>query len=721
MKALLITCVALLPIPAGAQIHISGPLSGFLADTTYIVDGAISIADGDSLIIEAGSSFLFSGNYDFDVYGYLCAVGNPQDSITFGPYSGVTGWGGIDLYAASSDSSLLAYLRISGSASTGFDLWGCAPRLEHCTIRDNHGSMGGGVCLMSGASPTLFACQILNNTSNYYGGGIGCYSSSPIFLNCLIASNTVNNNSTSAYGGGAYCSGGYPQFLNCEIIANQAGTTANGLGGGLYFTYSDPTISGCLVADNAAGELNYGDGGGLNCVESDIAIDSCTFANNSARAFGGGVYCDLNSQLTITNTTVAGNSSEWEGGGLRAYQSSLSLLRCVIDGNSSGTIGGGIRSENSTLSIINSTISGNSAAGDGGGLYYADFADICNSIVHANSGNGGIYCSNWANSEIRFSDFFANQGGNFRGVVPPNLGQIVAVNANGDSCDAYGNIFFDPLFYSLSGDSAFHLTTNSPCIDAGDPSGPFDPDSTVADQGAYFFDQSAAPPLLVYLTPLHPPIQIPPLGGRFTFDLEVTNNSAMLQSFDLWTEEVLPNGHVYGPIFLREDLILAAGLSILRPGLVQSVPGNAPAGGYSYVCKVGEYPDSVIAADQFPFVKLGGAAAPDADGSWMLWGWMDGVAPAKPSNASYRRTMLSLGPNPANPFVVASFELRVASNMSLDIFDICGRKIAELASGFHLAGEYRYVWDAGDRAAGMYIFCLKTGVQSVSEKLVIVK
>jgi len=35
----------------------------------------------------------------------------------------------------------------------------------------------------------------------------------------------------------------------------------------------------------------------------------------------------------------------------------------------------------------------------------------------------------------------------------------------------------------------FHLTASSPCIDAGDPTSPLDPDSTFADMGAFYFDQ----------------------------------------------------------------------------------------------------------------------------------------------------------------------------------------------------------------------------------------
>jgi hypothetical protein len=36
----------------------------------------------------------------------------------------------------------------------------------------------------------------------------------------------------------------------------------------------------------------------------------------------------------------------------------------------------------------------------------------------------------------------------------------------------------------------YHLTEDSPCIDAGDPSSPLDPDGTIADMGAFYYDQS---------------------------------------------------------------------------------------------------------------------------------------------------------------------------------------------------------------------------------------
>ena len=57
-----------------------------------------------------------------------------------------------------------------------------------------------------------------------------------------------------------------------------------------------------------------------------------------------------------------------------------------------------------------------------------------------------------------------------------------------------GSISANPRFVDPeNGD--YHLQANSPCIDAGDPNSPLDPDGTRADIGAYYYHQelSAAP------------------------------------------------------------------------------------------------------------------------------------------------------------------------------------------------------------------------------------
>ncbi|MBN2543265.1 right-handed parallel beta-helix repeat-containing protein [bacterium] len=78
---------------------------------------------------------------------------------------------------------------------------------------------------------------------------------------------------------------------------------------------------------------------------------------------------------------------------------------------------------------------------------------------------------------------------------PSGVKEITTTNFNGDSCDTFFNLFgYDPLFIDSTD---FHLQEFSPCIDAGDPLLPWDPDSTRPDIGAFFFDQAPFVPEII--------------------------------------------------------------------------------------------------------------------------------------------------------------------------------------------------------------------------------
>ncbi len=295
-------------------------------------------------------------------------------------------------------------------------------------------------------------------------------------------------NGYSENGGGIYCyNNSNPTIENCIFETNSAY-----YGGGIYCCAASPTIVNCIFNGNSDGE----NGGGICFYESVSLIENCTFIGNSAM-FGGGIKCWNNSSPIIKNCILRDNWADVYGGGIDcAYWCNPLIENCTVIGNSS-EFGAGISSTNeSNPEIINCTISENSANENGGGIWcYNSSTSIINSIISDNS-NYGIYVDS-GNPSIWYSDFWDNESGNFYN-CGTGIGINMTTNANGDSCDINYNIQLEPLFAdSQNGD--FHLTwanfpipdeTKSPCIDAGDPNSPFDPDNTIADIGAFYFDQN---------------------------------------------------------------------------------------------------------------------------------------------------------------------------------------------------------------------------------------
>ena len=59
-------------------------------------------------------------------------------------------------------------------------------------------------------------------------------------------------------------------------------------------------------------------------------------------------------------------------------------------------------------------------------------------------------------------------------------------------------------------------------------------------------------------------------------------------------------------------------------------------------------------------------------------------------------------PNPFNPSTEIRFDLPEASTVSLIIYDVLGRQVAELASGYDEAGYHSVTWNATNQASGVY-------------------
>lgn len=78
-------------------------------------------------------------------------------------------------------------------------------------------------------------------------------------------------------------------------------------------------------------------------------------------------------------------------------------------------------------------------------------------------------------------------------------------------------------------------------------------------------------------------------------------------------------------------------------------------------------------------------------------------------------------PNPFNPSTQIPFGLDVESDVTLEIFDILGRKVQTLISDRRAAGNYTITFNTGNLASGIYIYRLTTSTQVFTKKLSFIK
>ncbi|MBU0520121.1 T9SS type A sorting domain-containing protein, partial [bacterium] len=221
----------------------------------------------------------------------------------------------------------------------------------------------------------------------------------------------------------------------------------------------------------------------------------------------------------------------------------------------------------------------------------------------------------------------------------------------------------------------------------------------------------------VALTPYGMPIQIPATGGSFDFNIEIFNLEDTPVVLDAWISTVTPTGYEYvllGPV----NLMLPGGSSISRER-TQLVPENAPPGNYVYYAYIGQYPDVVWDDNFFQFEKLSSGFGP-AIGEWFNIGEpLDKSESLKLKAENYE--LISAYPNPFNPTTVLSYELRVTSSVLLNVFDIQGRKVAELVDGYRDAGLHEVTFDGANLASGIYLYRLTAGEFTGLGKMVLIK
>lgn len=573
---------------------------------------------------------------------------------------------------------------------------------------------GAGVRIILNSHPTVAFCYLTGNFAQMDGGGIfiadGCTAN---INDCEI------DNNSALRGGGVFSMTSMSVFMRDSIFVNNAD-----LGAGMFFTFEDmATIDSSQVNNNSA---NF-DGGGVFCEMAQPIFHQSRIFDNNANGMGGGMAILGSIDVHVDECEIYWNSAT-TGGGVYGAFSSVFLNVDLIHDNWAGGGGGGIFYDNVNGVVFDNTLYGNSTPGSGGGinLLVCPNMVITNTIIsYSWSGDGIYFDAGSNNTTVTFCDFFANTGLDYNGpAIPPGLGVPYAVNAQGHPCDMFANIFAPPMFVNPAVRD-FNLLAGSQVIDSGDPNIGMDPDYTINDIGIKYFNQ---PPGNVSITlfPQNVPVFIPLAGGSLQFYAQLTNHTAVAQTFDIWTEAVLPSGNVYGPLLQLFNFTLNAGASIYPGPLNQNVPGSAPAGNYIYVAKIGTYPNTVNASSSFYFYKSPVLNMDEIQtySDWEISGWENaGIAvenASDPIPTEYR--IDSVYPNPFNSSTQIRIALPEKSELTVKVFNELGQEVAVLARGNFTAGYQSIVFNARDLSSGIYfIQATVPGKMKQLEKLILLK
>jgi len=251
------------------------------------------------------------------------------------------------------------------------------------------------------------------------------------------------------------------------------------------------TMRDCVVRDNASAAY----GGGLTNNAGTMTLERTEVRNNLG-GLGGGIANGDQGVLMVVDSTIADNTGPGGGGGvfsglfdISPSATRVTLTRTTLSGNHTSGEGGGLWMNRGLLAASDSTFSGNVAFSGGGlsmGNYQTGSVSSCTVAANhagvANSGGGGGGVAAGTNLTLRNTLIAGNTtevAAPDCGGTPTSAGYNLVQNTTG--CTLQGNApgdrtGVDPLLAPLAdngGRTRTHaLEAGSPAIDHGNPAAP---------------------------------------------------------------------------------------------------------------------------------------------------------------------------------------------------------------------------------------------------------
>ncbi|MCA8987578.1 MAG: VCBS repeat-containing protein [Planctomycetaceae bacterium] len=234
--------------------------------------------------------------------------------------------------------------------------------------------------------------------------------------------------------------GGGGAIYNENILTVSDSLIERNLYTGIYSDFGTTTIINTRFTGNRG---NFG--GGLKAEGGSLVVRNSLFDDNFINGWGGGVFLDGVNSAFIINSTISGNRSENDGGGIHSRQGLLKIVNSTITGNRSGI--------NDTANLY-----------VGGGIYSAGFVELKNTIVAGNYHGNPLHLDP---DEVAGSQqLAATSANNLIGDATFSGGLVDGVNVN--IVGALTHDVLDPVLRDNGGPTLTHaLVPNSPAWNRG--------------------------------------------------------------------------------------------------------------------------------------------------------------------------------------------------------------------------------------------------------------
>ena len=404
---------------------------------------------------------------------------------------------------------------------------------------------------------------------------------------------------------------------------------------------------------------------------------------------GGGIHCE-NSSPTIRKNRITENFSVWGVGGIRCTNSSPMIRDNVIDNNGGGT--GGI------------------------GCLFNSNPDIIRNIIVNNGGvfGGAIYCwessPNISQNSISENEAFAEDASGFGGGICCRSSSSPLISNNTIKINSANN-----------GGAIFCGQNSNPRVTGNIIYGNY------ADTGGGFACEGSHPALSNNTISMNVAWQGGGIYCEFVSNPVITNTI-------LWANSAEYNQEIWADTSSALTITYCDIQDTLWPG-----EGNIDVDPLFRDPENGDFHLMSTACgdpDDSPCIDAGSPDIIDSllDCSWGLgtilsdmgaYGGGDstmvGIDDDKEPEVPIRFGLSQNYPNPFNALTIIRYSLPSASDVTIEIFDILGRRVETLVQGEQPAGYHQVVWDAENQSSGMYFYRIQAGEYIETRKMVLLK